>query len=37
MIVRRRKCCIKKRRVCYYGEESVLLRKGECDTEQRRV
>ena len=35
--MRRRECVTEERRVCYLGEENVLLRRGECVTEERRV
>ena len=43
MILRRGECDTEERRVCYWGEESVIvcesviLRRGECVTEERRV
>ena len=37
MILKRRQCDSEERRVCYGEEESVLLRRGKCVTEERRV
>ena len=37
MLLRTGECCIEERRVCYWGEDSVLLRREKCNTVERRM
>ena len=37
MILRIGECDTEERRLCYRGEESVILRRGQCVTEERAV